>query len=242
MDRGAPIKAAPGTEEEETPLHMAAENGHVEVMELLIRRGMDANATSPDLGPVINSAILSGNRKAIELLVKHGVALTIAPGGSRKVDPPLALAAQLSDLSMFEYLIEQYAEKLPAEEYSKALVKSAEVGNFEVVQRLLEFDHDSDNYQRALDKAAEQGNEDVVEVLLSKRAGLDCKRVFLMAATIHGDQDKLLDIAWNYAKGAIPRGVVNQALYMATDYEKAQTVQLLLEEPYQADPNARGKE
>lgn len=130
MDSEAPTNEAIDTEEYETPLHVAAGNGHVDMMQLLMLRGADPNATSPDIGPVVNSAISSGNRAAVELLVERGVALTIAlsEDESSDVEPPLTRAALLSDLSMFEYLIAQYAEQLPAEEYSKALVKSAGAG------------------------------------------------------------------------------------------------------------------
>lgn len=243
--RGAPLNEAIDTEEHETPLHMAAENGHVAVMQLLMLRGADPNATSPGIGPVVNSAISSGNRTAVELLVERGVALTMAPTGDdddSDVEPPLASAALLSDLSMFEYLVAQYADQLPAEEYSKALVKSAGAGRVDVVHKLLEFSHDEAYFQRALDAAADEGSWDVVKVLLSAQAGLDCNNLFHKAATVNGEQDDLLGVAWAYANGAISRDTVDRALYDATDCEKAETVQLLLGEPYRADPNATGEE
>lgn len=143
---------------------------------------------------------------------------------------------------MFEYLIAQYADQLPADEYSKALVKSAGAGRVDVVHKLLEFGHDGAYFQRALDAAADAGSWDVAKTLLSTRAGLDCNNLFHKAATIHGEQDDLLGVAWAYTNGAISRDTVDRALYDATDCEKAQTVKLLLGEPYGADPNATGKE
>ncbi len=61
---------------DDTPLHMASEAGHVDVMKKLISRGADPNAYSKYSGLVINAAISSGKFNAVELLVKQGVSLT----------------------------------------------------------------------------------------------------------------------------------------------------------------------
>ncbi|KXJ90257.1 hypothetical protein Micbo1qcDRAFT_164791, partial [Microdochium bolleyi] len=100
---------------------MAALGGHIEVMKKLILRGANPNAWGADIGPVVNAAISSGNRAAVELLVEHGVSLHMENDDSENLSP-LAYAACLSDPPMFQYLIEKYADRLPAEEFSKALV------------------------------------------------------------------------------------------------------------------------
>ncbi|KAI1377216.1 hypothetical protein F4677DRAFT_415636 [Hypoxylon crocopeplum] len=223
---------------QQTPLHMAAFGGHVEVMKKLLLRGANANATSNDIGPVVNAAISSGNRACVELLVERGVSLTL---DRDDLQAPLALAALLSDISMFEYLIEQYADKLPAEEYSKAFVKAAEAGRIEVFNKLLEFEHSQDYFQAALDAAGGEWNWDIVTILLEKRPGLNCDGVFYEVATGTEPQDKLLQVLWEYTDKSISRETLNNSLYDATDREKGSTVELLLEK-YGADPNATGDE
>ncbi|KAI0145211.1 hypothetical protein GGR57DRAFT_481119 [Xylariaceae sp. FL1272] len=223
---------------EQTPLHMAAFGGHIEVMKKLVLRGADPNATSNDIGPVVNAAISSGNRAAVELLVESGVSLTVDREG---IEAPLALAALLSDVSMFEYLIEKYADRLPPVEYSKALVKAAEAGRIEVFTKLLEFQHSQEYFQDALVSAVEEWNWDIITIILERYPGLDCNTLFYTAATCSEPQDKMVELAWDYANGSITSDTLNKSLYEATDREKQSTVQLLLEK-FQADPNATGEE
>lgn len=224
--------------QEQTPLHMAAFGGHVEVMKKLLLRGANANATACDIGPVVNAAISSGNRACVELLVERGVSLTI---DRDDLEAPLAQAALLSDISMFEYLIEKYADKLPPQEYSKALVKAAEAGRVDVFNRLLEFEYSQENFQDALHAAVSEWNWDIVTIILEKRAGLNCDTLFYEVATGTEPQDKLLEVIWEYADGSIDQEMLNKSLYDATDREKESTVKLLLEN-YKADPNATGEE
>ncbi|KAI1125379.1 hypothetical protein F5Y10DRAFT_247292 [Nemania abortiva] len=238
LNRGAPIDDAIEIGEQ-TPLHMAAFGGHVEVMRKLVLRGANPNANAVDIGPVVNAAICSGNRAAVELLVENGVSLTMEEDENNYA--PLALAARLSDVPMFEYLIQKYADKLPAVEFSKALVGAAEAGKIEVLNKLLEFEHDTSFFQNALDAAVDEGNWDTVTILLQKRTGLDCNGLFLDAATCSEQQDKMLELAWEYANGSITAETLNNSLYDATDCEKTTTVELLLNK-FHANPNATGEE
>lgn len=237
LNRGAPIDD--GEEDgQPTPLHMAAYDGRVEVMKKLLVRGANPNYISRDEGPVVNAAIASGNRAAVELLVEHGASLTL---DREDVYSPLALAALLSDVSMFEYLIEQCADKLPALEYSKALVRAAEAGRVEVFNKLLAFHHDLAYFQKALDAAVEDYNWDISTIILQRETGLDCNNLFYTVATCSEPQDKMLEIAWEYANGSITPETLGRSLYDATDREKDTTVKLLLEK-CGANPNATGTE
>lgn len=224
--------------DDETPLHLAARSGHVEVMKKLLSRDANANAiaTTGD-GPVINSAIYSGNREAVKLLVNHGVSLAFDGDGTS----PLAAAAILSDISMFDYLIEKYAEKLPAQEFSKALVEAANAGRLRVVQKLLKYQHSQSDFQDALDKAAEEWNWDIIPVLLKNCEGLDCANAFYKAATEAESEENILKEIWEYSKADLPPETLNDSLYVATDRENESTVRLLLQE-FKVNPNATGKE
>ncbi|KAK7422687.1 hypothetical protein QQX98_001475 [Neonectria punicea] len=237
LDRGAEIDDGEKLSED-TPLHMAAEEGHVHVMKKLLFRGAKPNTYSEFSGLVINAAISSGKFDAVELLVKAGVSLTLERDD---VESPLAQAAAMSDVSMLEYLMQQYAQQLPPEEYSKAMISAAGAGRMETFKRLLEFQHKPEDFQWALNSAAEEAKWDVAEVLLERNSGLDCDEAFYQAAIGTEDRDNVLEALWEYTRGSISTDKVDDSLYDATDREKYSTMKLLLEK-FGANPNATGVE
>ena len=56
----------------ETPLTLAAMNGHKEIAEMLIAEGIDVNAMDNDGDTALHLAALNGHEKIAELLRKHG--------------------------------------------------------------------------------------------------------------------------------------------------------------------------
>ncbi|KAJ6263870.1 Ankyrin-1 [Drechslerella dactyloides] len=226
-------------EGDSTPLAMAATQGHCRVMVKLLNRGANPNSLGQG-GPVINEAIVSGNMEAVRLLVEHGAVLTHDDEDS-EVPPPLALSALLSDLGMFTYLLEACADKIPDEEYSKALVFSAVAGRIEVTRRLMKFQHNAETLSASLSSAAEEANWDIMMLILESCQGLDCDEVFETVAVSTEQQDKILSAIWKHTNGTVSQETLSKSLYQATDKEKESTVRLLLQE-FGANPNATGEE
>ncbi|KAF3929376.1 Ankyrin-2 [Dactylella cylindrospora] len=240
LNHGAKIDD--GQEEgDSTPLAMAACNGHCKVMMKLLNRKANPNALGQG-GPVINSAIVSGNMEAVRLLVEHGALLTHEDNPDIEDDlPPLSLSALLSDLAMFTYLLEACADKIPDAEYSKALIFSAVAGRIEVTRRLLAFKHPLETFQEALEEAVDEENWDIVLLILESCEGLNCDEAFSDIAISSDEQDRILSAMWKHTKGGISQETLSNSLYQAVDKEKESTVKVLLEE-FSADANAKGEE
>jgi len=227
----------------DTPLHNAALQGNASIMRKLIHRGADINACSPDdVGTVVNAAIYSGNREAIKLLIEKGASLTAVASEDEEFDGPLALAAQLSDISMFEYLIDACADKLPPEEYDKALVAAADAGRVEVFIKLLSYSHPQECFQEALEAATLEENWDIIMILLDRcQTDLECTALFEEASSTKEDQDKVLQAVWKHKNGVITSDTLGKALIRAAGCGKHSTVELLLDE-FHANPNAADEE
>ncbi|KAK6495994.1 hypothetical protein TWF481_002023 [Arthrobotrys musiformis] len=224
---------------DQTPLAMAAYRGHCRVMIKLLDRGANPNALAEGR-PVINEAIVSGNLEAVQLLVEHG-ALLAQDGNDDDNPAPLALSALLSDLTMFTYLLDACAEKIPHKEYNKALISSASAGRLEVTKRLLQFSHDAVTFQAALEAASDEDNWEILLLILESSTGLDCDDVFSQIATSSEQQDRLLTAIWKHTNGSVSQETIDRSLYEAVDIEKESTVKLLLED-FGANANATGVE
>lgn len=222
----------------DTPLHMAASSGKDRVMEKLIRSKANINARSDDNGPVVNSAILSGNREAVKILVDHGASFTVEIKDDDDFDGPLATAALYSDLSMVEYLVETCGGGLPPEEFNRALVAAAGGGRADVFSKLLEcHDYSHEILQEALEAAVAEENWDVSTVLLNRCQGLDCEELFSNAVFTVENQDDLLESIWRYTKCTISDETLASCLNFAAGHGKQPTVELLLDR-FGAKPNS----
>jgi ankyrin repeat protein len=225
-----------------TPLQMAAIQGHVQVMNLLVDRKANPQSISTSYGPVLNAAICSGSLDAVKTIVEKKVPLSYDEEASFL--SPLSLAAYRSDLTMFEYLIgvaEKLEPEVPAREFSTALRFAARSGRVDVFKKLLKYQHSPEAFQLALDSAADEGNWEIATIILDQYSALECDFLFYEAATGSEAQVDLLDKIWIYTHQSVSTDCLSKALYAATDAEKESTVRLLLDLCH-ADPNATGKE
>ncbi|KAM7202604.1 hypothetical protein V8F20_004393 [Naviculisporaceae sp. PSN 640] len=239
LNNGAPIDD--GIESNDlTPLHMAACKGHVEVIERLLKSKADPNATCSNFGPVINGAIMSGSRRAVELLVDAKAELLVE---SDEFESPLAAATLLPDKSMFDYLLKSCSGEVPDRVYEKAMIRAAEEGKVDIFEQLISDStiiYTDEGYRKAREVAERESRWDIIRILLLNHEGLDCVDLFVKAATGLGCQDQILAQIWQYTQQSIPQEVLDRCLYRAVNVGKESTVQLLL--GFNADPNAAGQE
>ena len=108
---------------------MAALGDHtsVEVMNILLTNGADPNSVDNEGGPVLNTAIESGNIEVVKLLIDRGAILPCDPDSS--FEAPLKSAAELPDSAIFDYIMEVGEPELTDYDYGQALAGAAYAGN-----------------------------------------------------------------------------------------------------------------
>ena len=131
-----------------TPLYVAADGSHHEVVRLLLQGGADVNLRSWH-GTALNCAVRSRNASSVELLLEAGA----DPDTRDEKDTPVILeAARVSETNdscptaQFVKLLHKYGAKLTARDASQStlLHVAAEACNLDVVQMLLGEGFDSE--------------------------------------------------------------------------------------------------
>ncbi|KXH64681.1 hypothetical protein CNYM01_08210 [Colletotrichum nymphaeae SA-01] len=222
-----------------TPLHLSAIQGHLATLKLLLSRGADPNALSETYGPVINAAIKSGRSEAVQELLGHeNIDLDASnPDGS----PPLALAAGLSPEDVFKQILLGGKAKWTAQHHRQALAQACRNNKPGNIRALLEHTGTSFNDKTlasAVLTAAIENNWDCV--LAISRPDLGGSNVFYLAAVTLREGSAsatVLKETWRASHTSIAKEVLNEALYQATDNQKADTVAWLLDH-CKADANA----
>ncbi len=170
LAKGANVNARVGTI---TPLHEAARYGKFAVAEVLIAKGADVNA--PDhlgWGTALQRAVLSDDKKMVELLVRSGADLALRNGGGVTA---LRSAVDLGYADMVDVLLQSGA--VPD------IFTASALGQVGRVRELLEDDpdlaraHDTLAMREptALHKASHYGHMEVVQLLLAYGADVNAK-------------------------------------------------------------------
>jgi ankyrin repeat protein len=176
-----------------TALGLAAESGEVEIIQMLLPRGVDVNTpVGQDGWTALLSAIKNGHRSVVQLLVTAGANVNIWSRG----ETPVLLAAKCEEREIYQYLypLVNTAIRLCADRDGEHLLQAtqkrrirqqnrpvekfiemAAVGNIEEVNRAIEIGIEIDELgaqgHTALMAAADRGHRSIVKILLA--AGAD---------------------------------------------------------------------
>ncbi|MDH4271667.1 MAG: ankyrin repeat domain-containing protein [Candidatus Aminicenantes bacterium] len=158
-----------------TPLHLAAQGRHLEVLRYLVDKGADLDALDNNGIAPLHILARSGQTEAARFLIEKGADIDIK-------DPvkltPLNMAAESGLEAMVKMLIEKGANIENKHAYGRTpLVGAArERGDINVIRTLLDAGADVNSSDRwgetALDLAAWRGFEEVVNLLLERGAAL----------------------------------------------------------------------
>ncbi|KAK1792438.1 hypothetical protein P4O66_012383 [Electrophorus voltai] len=119
-------------------LHLAAKEGHVELVEELLERGAEVDSSTKKGNTALHIASLAGQKEVAKLLVKRGADVNAQ---SQNGFTPLYMAAQENHLDVVRYLLENGGNQSTAtEDGFTPLAIALQQGHNQVVSLLLEHD------------------------------------------------------------------------------------------------------
>ena len=138
-----------------TPLIMAAKMNRQDILELLVNRGANVNATSKSGNCALYAAVNNGNVNMARYLLDHGA----------KVRRSLFIAVDNGNLEMCKLLIERGADvnTRDARSYNVLMIASGK-GDLEILKLLVHSGANS-KLKEAADEARQAGHDDIVVFL-----------------------------------------------------------------------------
>ncbi|XP_048250462.1 ankyrin repeat domain-containing protein 50-like isoform X5 [Haliotis rufescens] len=162
-----------------TPLMMAAEKGHRQVIDLLVTQGADVSLVDYDRNDILHVACLGGHVDLVKYVLSKKVADINSRGHNGRT--PLMKAAQKGHRQVFDLLVTQGADEFLVDENRNDILHFACLGGhvdmvkYVLSQEVADINSRGHNGRTPLMVAAEKGHRQVFDLLM--REGADVSLV-----------------------------------------------------------------
>ncbi|WP_252120576.1 ankyrin repeat domain-containing protein [Candidatus Chromulinivorax destructor] len=160
-----------------TPLHIAAEKGHMEIIKFLLAAGVSVDIQMPNGATALYFAAQNGYTEIVRLLIQGGANVDIQRTDNGYT--ALCIAAEKGHLEIVRFLVEHGADVNMKKNVNGAtsLYLAAEKGHIEIVKFLLaagaSVDMQMDNEATSLYIAAQNGYTGIVRLLIEGGANVN---------------------------------------------------------------------
>ena len=158
-------------------LQIAADNGHLSIIMILLNKGADVNAQGGGYGNALQAASFNGHEKIVQFLLNKGADVN-AQGG--EFGNALQAASWNDHEEVVQLLLNKGADvNAQGGEFGNALQAASWNDHEKVVQLLLnkraDVNAQGGEYGNALQAASWNGNEEVMQLLLNKGADVNAQ-------------------------------------------------------------------
>lgn len=221
------------------PMCAAARHGHVNVVELLLSRGVDPDLTGDTDDTPLSLAARRGHYEVVKILVMKGA----HPDGRKHADPtPLLVAARKSYIEIIKILIEKGANPDQVDERNRTpLSVAAEYGHIEAVKVLVgngvNPNSPGEHGRTPFLFAACNGHTEVVQFLAENGADMSLSTLHdsLTLAAGNGSVELVRWLLEKSAASGLPNNSYQTPLFTAAENGHVEIVQVLIH--YGAEPN-----
>ncbi|GAA6235605.1 ankyrin-2-like isoform X1 [Lates japonicus] len=197
----------------ETLLHVAAEHGHLSIIELLIREGARLDSQDNNGHTALHRAARGGHTEIVRALIKAGAPIYTLDLHDKT---PIHLAAENGHLDAVKVLAKEEAMQSESQTQDTFLHRAAMEDNWRLAELLLQsgaaVDARNNQQKTALFYAVARSNEKTVTVLLDAGAKVDND---IINEAIKFSQQSILRLLLANARGALSEEALGSTLFSA---------------------------